>query len=116
MLKGFIDLVVRYEGRYYVIDYKSNYLGGAYEDYTREAMQAAIWEHRYDLQYLLYSVAVHRLLMQRIPDYEYDRHFGGVSYLFLRGMQPGKTTGIYSARPPKALVEALDVLLRGEKL
>lgn len=114
MLKGFIDLVVRHDGRYYVIDYKSNHLGHAYDDYTREAMQVAIWEHRYDLQYLLYTVAVHRLLKQRLPDYEYEQHFGGVSYLFLRGIRPEHSTGIYSVRPAKALVEALDALLRGD--
>lgn len=78
-------------------------------------------EHRYDLQYLLYSLAVHRLLKQRIPGYDYERHFGGVFYLFLRGIDQnaaGKSAnenyGVFSCRPEKALIEQLDQLFAGE--
>lgn len=92
MLKGFIDLVFRHEGRYYLLDYKSNWLGEDREAYTRPAMEQAMRAHRYDLQYQLYSLALHRYLRHRLADYDYDRHFGGVIYLFLRGMdgQEGK--------------------------
>lgn len=86
MLKGFIDLVFRHEGRYYLLDYKSNWLGEDREAYTRPAMEQAVRAHRYDLQYQLYSLALHRYLRHRLADYDYDRHFGGVIYLFLRGM------------------------------
>lgn len=86
MLKGFIDLVFRHEGRYYLLDYKSNWLGEDREAYTRPAMEQAMRAHRYDLQYQLYSLALHRYLRHRLADYDYDRHFGGVIYLFLRGM------------------------------
>ncbi|TPV75747.1 exodeoxyribonuclease V subunit beta, partial [Klebsiella pneumoniae] len=82
MLKGFIDLVFRHEGRYYLLDYKSNWLGEDREAYTRPAMEQAMRAHRYDLQYQLYSLALHRYLRHRLADYDYDRHFGGVIYLF----------------------------------
>lgn len=81
MLKGFIDLVFRHEGRYYLLDYKSNWLGEDREAYTRPAMEQAMRAHRYDLQYQLYSLALHRYLRHRLADYDYDRHFGGVIYL-----------------------------------
>lgn len=113
MLKGFIDLLFRADGRYYVLDYKSNHLGYEADNYVQAALEQAMVEHRYDLQYILYSLAVHRLLKQRIPDYDYDQHFGGVFYLFLRGMQAGEKQGVFSYRPPKALVEELDKLFSG---
>ncbi|STT46701.1 exonuclease V subunit beta [Klebsiella pneumoniae] len=69
MLKGFIDLVFRHEGRYYLLDYKSNWLGEDREAYTRPAMEQAMRAHRYDLQYQLYSLALHRYLRHRLADY-----------------------------------------------
>ncbi len=98
MLKGFIDLVFRHEGRYYLLDYKSNWLGEDREAYTRSAMEQAMRAHRYDLQYQLYSLALHRYLRHRLADYDYDRHFGGVIYLFLRGMD-GQEGGRGSSPP-----------------
>lgn len=98
MLKGFIDLVFRHEGRYYLLDYKSNWLGEDREAYTRPAMEQAVRAHRYDLQYQLYSLALHRYLRHRLADYDYDRHFGGVIYLFLRGMD-GQEGGRGSSPP-----------------
>ena len=114
MLKGFMDLVFLFEGRYYVLDYKSNYLGGSAADYTREAMTTAMLSHRYDLQYVLYTLALHRLLTARIPDYDYDRHVGGAVYLFLRGVD-GTGNGVYAHRPPRELIEMLDNLFKGEE-
>ncbi|HIH9753784.1 TPA: exodeoxyribonuclease V subunit beta [Klebsiella pneumoniae] len=115
MLKGFIDLVFRHEGRYYLLDYKSNWLGEDREAYTRPAMEQAMRAHRYDLQYQLYSLALHRYLRHRLADYDYDRHFGGVIYLFLRGMdgQEGGQ-GIFTTRPVRPLIEGLDQLFAGE--
>ncbi len=112
MLKGFIDLVFRHEGRYYLLDYKSNWLGEDREAYTRPAMEQAMRAHRYDLQYQLYSLALHRYLRHRLADYDYDRHFGGVIYLFLRGMdgQEGGQ-GIFTTRPVRPLIDGLDQLL-----
>ena len=109
MLKGFIDLVFEHEGRYYVADYKSNWLGADDASYTPEALCHAILDSRYDLQYVLYLVALHRLLKARLTDYNYDSHIGGAVYIFLRGLHaPGQ--GIFHDRPPRALIEGLDKL------
>ncbi|MBL0521719.1 exodeoxyribonuclease V subunit beta [Aeromonas enteropelogenes] len=107
MLKGFIDLVFEWQGRWYLLDYKSNHLGMSPTDYSRPALEQAMVEHRYDLQYQLYSLALHRLLALRLPGYDFDQHFGGVFYLFLRGMPQG---GIFHTRPCRELVQGLDRL------
>jgi len=114
MLKGFIDLLFEYQGRYYVLDYKSNYLGDDFADYEPEKLVHAIAEHRYDLQYQLYTLALHRLLKQRLPNYDYEKQVGGVVYLFLRGMQPQQQTGIFQSRLTLKHVNALDKLFSGE--
>lgn len=107
MLKGFIDLVFEWQGRWYLLDYKSNHLGMSPADYSRPALEQAMAEHRYDLQYQLYSLALHRLLALRLPGYDFEQHFGGVFYLFLRGMPQG---GIFHTRPSRELVLGLDRL------
>lgn len=107
MLKGFIDLVFEWQGRWYLLDYKSNHLGMSPADYSRPALEQAMVGHRYDLQYQLYSLALHRLLSLRLPGYDFDQHFGGVFYLFLRGMPQG---GIFHTRPSRDLVLGLDRL------
>ncbi|GHC17079.1 exodeoxyribonuclease V subunit beta [Aidingimonas halophila] len=111
MLKGFIDLVVEHEGRYYVLDWKSNHLGPDDDAYTPEAMAGAVLEKRYDLQYALYTLALHRLLKSRLPDYDYERHVGGVAYVFLRGMH-APSRGVHRERPPRELIERLDALFQ----
>lgn len=115
MLKGYIDLTFEVNGRYYVLDYKSNWLGEDDSWYTRERMAEAMLEHRYDLQYVLYILALHRLLKSRLPDYRYESDIGGACYLFLRGCSsPGQ--GIFIERPPRQLIEALDELFRAQTL
>ena len=114
MLKGFIDLVFEHEGRFYVLDYKSNWLGASDEAYRDETMQAAVLAHRYELQYLFYLLALHRLLKVRLPDYDYDRHVGGALYLFLRG-SGAPSRGVFAARPPRAVIEALDAAFAGQR-
>ncbi|WPD23468.1 MAG: exodeoxyribonuclease V subunit beta [Candidatus Electrothrix scaldis] len=113
LMVGFIDLVFSVAGRYYLADYKSNYLGDQPADYQQAQLQQAMLEHRYDLQYLLYTLALHRFLRGRIKGYTYDQHFGGAVYFFLRGMHPeyAPGTGIFAARPPLALIEALDQVM-----
>ncbi|MGJ0489715.1 exodeoxyribonuclease V subunit beta [Methylobacter sp.] len=109
-LTGFIDLVCEYGGRYYVMDYKTNSLA----DYTNETLGQAMREHNYGLQYWIYTVVLHRYLQKRLPDYSYERHFGGVRYLFVRGMQPELAmSGIYQDRPELTRVEALAALFGG---
>ncbi len=109
MLKGFIDLVFEHEGRYYVADYKSNWLGPDDSHYTAARLQQAVLDARYDLQYSLYLLALHRLLRQRLPGYDYEQHMGGAVYLFLRGWR-GPARGVLHERPPRAFIEALDRL------
>jgi exodeoxyribonuclease V beta subunit len=107
MLKGFIDLVFRHNGRYYLVDWKSNYLGGRVEDYAFDRLVPAMEREFYTLQYHIYCVALHRFLGVRLKEYAYDTHFGGIFYLFLRGIdgeRPGY--GIYADRPERSVVES----------
>ena len=113
MFKGFIDLTFEHDGRYYVADYKSNWLGVDDAAYTEQAMEQSILDNRYDLQYVLYLLALHRQLKARLADYDYDRHVGGALYLFLRGTR-APSQGVYFARPPKELIERLDRLFQGK--
>ncbi|MCW8904501.1 hypothetical protein, partial [Sedimenticola sp.] len=78
-------------------------------------LASAMARDGYFLQYLLYSVALHRYLAQRIPEYDYERHFGSVYYLFMRGMSPatGAEYGVFRDRPAKRLIEALDRYFAG---
>ncbi|MBI4754019.1 MAG: hypothetical protein HY778_01035 [Betaproteobacteria bacterium] len=104
-----------HDGRFYVADYKSNWLGAEASDYGPQALAEAMTASGYHLQYLLYTVALHRWLRLRRADYRYERDFGGVLYLFLRGMGVGGTgQGVYAVHPSVALVERLDRLLAGE--
>ena len=108
VLRGFIDLVFRARDRFWVIDWKSNWLGWRKADYCQEAMAAEMTTRLYPLQILLYALAVDRWLQLRMPGYSYERDFGGVHYLFLRGLdasQPGQ--GVYSLRPSTALLQEL---------
>jgi len=111
-LRGFIDLVFEHDGRFYVVDYKSNRLGAAVEAYAPAQLDEPMAAHDYLLQYHVYAVALHRHLARHLPGYDYDAHMGGVYYLFLRGMAPDHPpgSGIYHDRPPRALVEALSEL------
>ena len=106
-MKGFIDLIFIHEGRWYIADYKSNHLGNHADDYYPVALEAEMQRHKYKLQYHLYTLALHRYLQARLPDYCYEEHFGGVFYLFIRGMQPDNNgaTGVYFDRPALAEIE-----------
>jgi exodeoxyribonuclease V beta subunit len=111
MLMGFADLVVECEGRFFVVDYKSNALGLHDADYTPEAMHAAMLEHRYDVQAALYLLALHRLLKARLgAAYEPARHLGGAIYLFLRGINSANA-GCCHLAAPLALLADLDAML-----
>lgn len=111
MLMGFVDLVFEHGGRYWVLDYKSNALGANDADYTADAMQRAMLDHRYDVQAALYLLALHRLLAARLgPAYSPARHLGGAVYLFLRGIA-GPQRGCFALDAPPALMAALDAML-----
>ena len=114
-LRGFIDAVFFDGQRYFLLDYKSNHLGSHQADYLPDRLVEPMIEHDYVLQYLIYTVALDRHLRCVLPDYRYERDFGGVYYLFLRGMAeshpPG--CGIFFDRPGEEIVEAVSVLLDG---
>jgi exodeoxyribonuclease V beta subunit len=118
-LKGFIDLVLEHEGRYFVIDWKSNHLGERPQDYAAAPLAAAMAAQGYHLQHLLYSVALDRMLAQRIAGYERARHYGGIAYLFVRGLRPGwvqpdgTPAGLYFHRPSDEALDRLSALLEG---
>ena len=108
MLTGSLDLVLQHDGRYWVVDYKSNKL----PSYDPATLQDAVLHKRYDVQYVLYTLALHRLLKVRLPDYDYDQHMGGAIYVFLRGIHaPG--AGVHLHRPPQEVIETLDALFAG---
>ena len=104
-LTGFIDLIFEYEGKYYVVDYKSNYLGQKISNYTSNNLKQAIEHHYYDLQYLLYSVALVKYLQITLDGFDYQAHFGGVAYLFTRGINGNTGQGIYCNQPSQQLIE-----------
>ncbi|MGS0674618.1 exodeoxyribonuclease V subunit beta [Shewanella sp. 125m-1] len=111
MLKGFIDLTFEHNNQYFIADYKSNHLGDDLSQYHFANMQQAIRSHRYDLQYIIYTLALHRYLSLRMANYDYDLHMGGSFYLFLRGMSVNSPqSGVYYDKPPKLLIEKLDAL------
>ena len=117
-LKGYIDLVFEHAGRYWVLDWKSNYLGDTSSAYAPVALEAAMRQHGYHLQHLLYTVALHRYLRHTLPGYGYTRHIGGVLYLFVRGVRPdwqveGVPAGVFRHHALEAAIESLDALLAG---
>ncbi len=117
MLKGFVDLIFEWQGQYFILDYKSNYLGENVQAYDQIATHVAMSEHRYDVQLVIYTLALHRLLQLRIRDYDYDLHIGGAYYLFLRGMSASDDKdhyGQYFHKPDKKLIESLDHLIKEE--
>ena len=118
-LRGFVDLIVEHEGRFHIIDWKSNHLGRTPAAYAAAPVARAMREHRYHLQYLLYTVALHRYLQRRLPGYRYDDHVGSAMYLFVRGVRPawlaadGGALGVHADRPPRQLIERLSDLFAG---
>lgn len=111
LLRGFIDLVFTVDERFYLLDYKSNFLGETSGDYGPSSLAVAMEDHHYLLQGLLYAVAVHRYGRVRMAGYDFERNFGGVFYVFLRGIEPDAEPesgrGIYFFRPSQALLERL---------
>ncbi|MFA5983549.1 MAG: exodeoxyribonuclease V subunit beta [Methylococcaceae bacterium] len=109
-LTGFIDLICEFQGKYYVIDYKTNSL----MDYSKPGLTQAMREHNYGLQYWLYALVLHQYLQQRLADYAFEQHFGGVRYLFVRGMSPSQTMlGVYDDVPDLQRLDALALLFGG---
>jgi exodeoxyribonuclease V beta subunit len=108
-MKGFIDMVFQFENRFYIVDWKSNYLGSRIENYDQKSLQFDMAANFYFLQYHVYSVALNAYLKLRQPNYDYDKHFGGVFYIFLRGVdeEKGSDYGIFRDKPAAELIENL---------
>ncbi|MEA1966762.1 MAG: UvrD-helicase domain-containing protein [Thermodesulfobacteriota bacterium] len=107
-MMGFIDLIFSYNGKYYIVDWKTNNLGSGYEQYTIDNLKLSMVSSLYNLQYYIYSVALHKYLKERIKDYDYSTHFGGVFYLYIRGISPDKPgCGVFYDLPEKELMEDL---------
>ena len=115
LLTGKIDLLFCHQQRFYIVDYKSNLL----DDYAQSALQESIKAQEYDLQYVLYSLALHRFLSHKLTaGYDYEKHIGGVRYLYARGMQAHASSGIFCDRPPFSMIKQLDLCFdasRGER-
>jgi exodeoxyribonuclease V beta subunit len=97
MMKGFIDLVFVYDGKYYIADWKSNYIGSDYSDYVYDRLEEEMDKHNYYLQYYIYTTALNRYLKHRIPNYSYEEHIGGVFYFFFffMNIEGSNKTGEY---------------------
>ena len=123
-LKGFIDLIFEWQGRFYVADYKSNHLGNEWQNYVPEALRESMREHRYDLQSWIYMLALDQLLSKRLPDYQPQKHLGGSVYLYLRGMgshftdggeHPDPDAGVcFTPASPELLKRWRDLILPGK--
>ncbi len=116
-MKGFMDLVFQVGDRFYILDWKSNFLGSRVEDYNGEALRKAVEDNFYNLQYTLYTVALHQFLKTRLSGYSYESHFGEVLYVFPRGVDPawGPDYGIFRDRPSLDSIEALSAHLTGRQ-
>jgi len=114
LMHGYVDLVFAHDGRYGLIDYKTNFLGSRYEDYAASPLAKTVRASDYDLQYLIYSVALVRQLRARLgARFDYDRDYAGVAYLFVRGLAGGH--GVHRDVPPFAVIEALDRAFGGRR-
>ena len=117
MMHGFIDLIFQADGKYYVCDYKSSHLGDNFSDYNDAAMRKNIEKNHYDLQYLIYALALHRHLKYALADYDPQQHFGGIYYLYLRGMtdqNDHQGCGVYHRQITLEELAQLDNIFAGE--
>lgn len=113
IMTGFVDLFFMHNGKYYVLDWKTNYLGPKLEDYNQKAVAQAMTDNNYHLQYLIYTYAVKLYLQHRLgKNFDYDRDFGGAIYLFVRGMRQGRDTGVFFAKPTIEQMELMGEAFR----
>jgi exodeoxyribonuclease V beta subunit len=116
MLRGFQDLVFELDGRYWVLDYKSNALGNDDAAYDAVALNEAMAAHRYDVQGLIYLLALHRLLKARLgEDYDPEARLGGAVFFFLRGVGNRDTRGCHLLAADAQLLAAADALLGNDE-
>lgn len=108
-MKGYIDMVFRHQGRFYLLDWKSNYLGPTFDHYHQLCLQQTMEANYYTLQYHIYALALHQYLRYQQPDYRYEKNFGGIFYIFIRGVNElkGPQYGVFYDLPDPALVHSL---------
>ena len=111
IMNGKIDLFFEHTGRYYILDWKSNYLGNDLPDYSPAALARTMNENNYHLQYLIYTLAVKKYLESRLVHFNYDTQFGGVIYVFVRGVRAGSESGIFTHKPSLDKIEALERII-----
>ena len=115
-LNGAIDLVAKTGDKYYIIDWKSNNLGDDFSDYGKENIEAEMKKHNYYLQYMLYLAAFDNYMRKVDANYSYEKNFGGIRYVFLRGVKTGSDeTGIFYDRPTESDLRKIQKLFEGEK-
>ena len=110
-LHGFMDLVFRKDGKYWLLDWKSNRLGTVKDAYDQTGMAREMAAHLYTLQYHLYIVALNRYLETTLADYDYERDFGGALYVFVRGVSEDGTTGVFFHKPEADVIAELSGML-----
>jgi len=112
-MKGYIDTIFQHDGRYYIVDWKSNFLGAGIKNYARDLLKETIRSNYYNLQYYIYTLALHQYLRWRMPNYSYENDFGGVFYIFIRGVDrnSGPEFGIFNDVPESRFIEKLGELL-----
>jgi exodeoxyribonuclease V beta subunit len=114
MLHGFMDMIFVHDGRYYIVDWKSNHLGSTFQNYMHANLASSMADHAYILQYHLYTLALDRHLRQRLPGYDYEKHFGGALYIYLRGVSnESAECGFYRDKPTAEFIGRANDLLLG---
>jgi len=113
MMNGKLDMLFEHAGKFYVLDWKSTYLGEGVVDYVYEQLEQEMVRHNYHLQYLIYTVATVKYLQARLGRFNYEKDFGGVLYYFVRGVRAGASTGIYHVKPPEQTIASLIALWGG---
>src|SRR5690606_23081407 len=111
IMNGKIDLFFQHEGLFYIVDWKSNFLGDSLESYSKKDLEITMADNNYNLQYLIYTVAVKKYLESRLPNFNYEDHFGGVVYVFIRGVRQDTGNGIFVTKPELSKIEELEKLL-----
>ena len=111
IMNGYIDLVFEYNNKFFILDWKTNHLGYKREDYLPKELKKEITKNNYDLQYLIYTIALIRYLKSIKQDFDYERDFGGVFYLFIRGIRQNSENGIFFDKPDYNLILALERLI-----
>jgi exodeoxyribonuclease V beta subunit len=110
-MNGKMDLFFRYNEKYYILDWKSNFLGYSLEDYQNANVEEAMTDNNYHLQYLIYTMASRLYLRNRIQNFDYSRQFGGVVYLFLRGIRTDSDNGIFKRIPSESILDNMETLI-----